>query len=145
MTVPAPRTTTLELERHLAAPPERVWRAWTDPARLARWFAPSADLPTEAEMDARAGGRWRVRMGDWEVAGEVLEARPTDLLELEFRWSHDAARPSRVRVELEPAGTGTRLRLVHDRNPDAEAAASHRDGWTRNLARLAALVEADAA
>jgi uncharacterized protein YndB with AHSA1/START domain len=41
------------------APRELVWRAWTDPEHLARWYGPNGFTVTTREMDVRAGGIWR--------------------------------------------------------------------------------------
>ncbi len=41
------------------APRDLVWRAWTDPKHLARWYGPNGFTVTTDEMDVRAGGTWR--------------------------------------------------------------------------------------
>ena len=46
----------LVLTRLIDAPPERVFRAWTDPALLVRWFAPLPWTTPKAELDVRPGG-----------------------------------------------------------------------------------------
>jgi len=48
--------------RVLDAPRERVFRAWTDPARLARWWGPKGFRNTLEEFDLRPGGVWRFVM-----------------------------------------------------------------------------------
>lgn len=52
----------LVLERVLDAPRELVWRAWSDPEHLKRWFAPKPYEISEVEMDLRPGGIFRIRM-----------------------------------------------------------------------------------
>ena len=52
----------LVLERTLNAPRDLVWRAWTDPEHLKRWFAPRPYEISEVEMDLRPGGIFRIRM-----------------------------------------------------------------------------------
>lgn len=47
---------TLTLSRHIAAPPEKVYRAWTDAEALKRWFAPLPWTTPHAELDVRPGG-----------------------------------------------------------------------------------------
>ncbi len=52
----------LVLERTLDAPRDLVWRAWTDPQLLKRWFAPRPYEITEVELELRPGGIFRIRM-----------------------------------------------------------------------------------
>ena len=52
----------LVLERTLNAPRALVWKAWTTPEQLKRWFAPRPYEISEVEMDLRPGGIFRIRM-----------------------------------------------------------------------------------
>ena len=54
--------TDLVLERTLAAPVDLVWKAYTTPEHLKRWFAPRPYEITECELDLRPGGIFRIRM-----------------------------------------------------------------------------------
>ena len=54
--------TDLVLERTLDAPVDLVWRAYTDPEHLKKWFAPKPYEISEIELDLRAGGVFRIRM-----------------------------------------------------------------------------------
>lgn len=47
------------LSRVVAAPRDLVFRAWTDPQHLPRWFGPSGFKVETQEIDIRVGGRWR--------------------------------------------------------------------------------------
>ena len=47
------------LSRVIAAPRERVFQAWTDPAQIVQWFGPDGFKVESLECDVRAGGRWR--------------------------------------------------------------------------------------
>jgi uncharacterized protein YndB with AHSA1/START domain len=89
--------------RHVSAPLEQVWDAWTDPNRLACWFT------EQAEVDLRVGGRYRNSDGD---EGEYLEIVPHQ--RLRFTWEQaDYAPGSVVTVELAAADEGTIVRLEH--------------------------------
>lgn len=46
----------LVLTRLIAAPPEFLWRCWTEPALLRQWFAPKPYETPHAELDVRPGG-----------------------------------------------------------------------------------------
>src|SRR5687767_6820632 len=52
----------LVLERTLDAPIDLVWKAYTDPEHLKRWFAPRPYQITECELDLKPGGVFRIRM-----------------------------------------------------------------------------------
>src|SRR5688572_19353970 len=64
----------LRLSRTYPVAVEKVWRAWTDPQALSQWFGPGeVNSVLVAEMDVRAGGKYRIRFraegGEHEVAG----------------------------------------------------------------------------
>ncbi len=68
----------LVLERLLDAPRELVWRAWTDPEHIRKWWAPKPYETPEVELDQRPGGIFRFRMTgpdgfEEDSAGCVLE------------------------------------------------------------------------
>ncbi len=48
----------LLLTRVIKATPERIWRCWTDPALLPRWFGPEGHSCITKEIDLREGGHW---------------------------------------------------------------------------------------
>ena len=47
------------ITRIFEAPRERVFRAWTDPEQIVRWFGPTGFTLESLECDIRPGGRWR--------------------------------------------------------------------------------------
>src|SRR5882762_80667 len=53
---------TLVTTRVFDAPPERVYRAWTDPKQVARWFPPEGLTAPVCELDVRVGGALRIDM-----------------------------------------------------------------------------------
>lgn len=136
----------LRLERTIAAPPERVFDAFTQPETLARWFGPTDQYTcTLTAPELRVGAPWRIEMvhsgGNRHVAqGTYLEiARPTRLA---FTWGYDARPedpPTVVTVILEAQGKGTKLVLVHERFPSAEVRDRHTGGWTPALDNLVRL------
>jgi uncharacterized protein YndB with AHSA1/START domain len=91
----------------LPAPPEEVWEALTDPARLEEWFA------NDVELDAEPGGEGVFR---WEN-GEVRRAH-VDEAEIgrrfSFRWSEEEspAEESHVAFTLEEVPEGTRVTVT---------------------------------
>jgi uncharacterized protein YndB with AHSA1/START domain len=134
--------TQIRVERTLAAPPERVYAAWTDPALLGRWFCPNPDLALAVTADAVVGGRYRVDMGEgrFVAEGEYTALEPSRLVAFTWRWTTSDDPASEVRVELAPAGPGTpggtRLVLVHSGLVDDDDARGHGEGWALQLDRL---------
>ena len=66
------------ITRVIDAPPELVFRAWTDPKHLARWWGPRGFTNPVCEMDARPGGRYRIVMRspdgvDYPMFGVIRE------------------------------------------------------------------------
>ena len=49
----------LLVERVFAAPPDLVWRAFTEPEHLVRWWGPHGTTTVVTELDLRPGGTWR--------------------------------------------------------------------------------------
>src|SRR5262249_9668039 len=72
---PRPGLRSLALKRRINAPPAKVYEAWTDPAKLARWFGPRRVESVQAETDVRVGGRYR--MVAHSADGEVHEVGGT--------------------------------------------------------------------
>src|SRR5690606_23394619 len=65
-----PDVPTIRIIREFDAPPDRVFRAFTDPELFARWIGPRAFTTRIDSWDARTGGSWRygTMSGDEEVA-----------------------------------------------------------------------------
>jgi uncharacterized protein YndB with AHSA1/START domain len=141
MTVPA-ELLTLTLEREYAATPERLFKAWTDPEELARWFAPNPELTIDASVDLRVGGRYRVAMGPHVVVGSYREIDAPRRLAFTWQWeTAEGAAETMVTVELEPVATGrTRLVLRHERLPSESERSNHEQGWRAIFDRLEGLV-----
>jgi serine/threonine protein kinase len=138
---------TIRLAKTVSAPVEKVFAAWTDPARMAEWFAPSEDFTTPiAEVDLRVGGAYRVGMKPKEsdvvvVSGQYCRIESPHMLVFTWAWSHDATAPeTQVTLEFRPNGDATDLMLIHERFRDEESLKRHTEGWTGCLNRLASKV-----
>jgi uncharacterized protein YndB with AHSA1/START domain len=96
----------IERTLELGAPPDRVWRAISDPAELARWF------PQRATWDLRPGGRGRffwAGHGNFEIRVEAVDPPRY----LAWRWGEgsvptldDPAQTTLVEWWVEPAPAG---------------------------------------
>ncbi len=52
----------LTLKRVISAPVDRVYQAWVEPQKLAKWFGCSQTKRVEAELDFRVGGKYTIKM-----------------------------------------------------------------------------------
>jgi uncharacterized protein YndB with AHSA1/START domain len=143
---------TLVAGRTYRAGPERVWKAWTDPAQLVRWFGTPGFTLEGAEIDLRVGGRYakhfRTDEGErFVVSGEYRAVEPFE--RLVYTWSTDRSsltvRDTLVTLSLERLELGTRLRVRHERLEGSAAMDEHERGWTSNLDQLAPFVEGEGA
>lgn len=117
----------------LDAAPERVWTAFTEPEALAAWYWPATVQP-RAYSTPVVGGRFGIDADGMGFSGEYRELAAPHRIVQSWRWTGDD-RDSRVTIELNPAGDGTDLVVVHD-EVDADTAELYRVGWETCLARL---------
>ena len=59
----------IDLERRFRASPERVFRAWTQPAALREWWCPAGWIASEIEVDLRVGGSYCTAMSRGDGSG----------------------------------------------------------------------------
>ena len=133
----------LTLERHYAVAPEKVWRAWTDPQALAKWWGPGGNEPVSvAEVDLRVGGRFRMVFGgpqgkQHESLGIYKEVVPNRKLVFTWCWPNSTPdRVSQVTIFFNPSGSGTDLKFLHEQFFDEAARDGHKRGWSETLAKL---------
>jgi uncharacterized protein YndB with AHSA1/START domain len=140
---PQPETK-LEITRTLSASREKVFRAWTEPEAMKRWWIPRDGFSVpDAQVDLRVGGRYRVAMRNpqgevFHLGGEYREVTPPERLVYTFRWelaSMDVGE-TLVTVDFRDRGEATEIVLRHERFPTAEARDNHRMGWTGTLDHL---------
>ncbi len=131
---------TLGLTRHFKAPREIVFRAFTDPSELVRWWGPEGmDVP-EIHLDVRPGGKWRTCMRSSEgslhcVGGVYREIVPPKRLVMTWTWEQGdlEGRETLVTLEFADSNGGTELRLTHERLPSESSRDAHRGGWSSSL------------
>ena len=150
----------LVLERVVDVAPELVWKAWTEPERLMRWFCPLPWKTVACEIDLRPGGIFSNVMHSPEGQkmfheGCYLEVVPNRRL----TWTgalKQGFRPAQARVagefmmtaiiEMIPEGSGTRYRatVLHAdaAGRDAHAKMGFHEGWGKALDQLVAMCKA---
>lgn len=132
-------TRSVIVERDLPHPPEKVWRALTQPHLIADWLMKN-------DFDAVVGHKFNMS-GDWGgvLDCEVLEVEPHECLA--YRWNHAHPDPafdlrSVVTFTLTPTSTGTRLRMEQQgfRPDQPRASGGARFGWQQFFGKLEQLL-----
>jgi len=134
----------LLIERTLDAPPELVFRVWTEPEHLVRWWGPKDFSTPSCEMDIRPGGRFRmlIRAGDgtdYWMRGEYREVAEPERLVFTFAWEDENGEPvheTLVTVTFEEEGGKTRFTFHQALFRTAVECEDHRGGWTECFDRL---------
>ena len=139
----------LTLNRLYPVAPEKVYRAWTDPEAIQRWWGPGGnEQVSAAELDVRVGGRFRIVFGgpegrDHECAGVYREVVPPRKLVFTWTWPRTTPeRESLVTIVLRARGGGTELDFRHEQLFDETVRDNHQRGWSEALAKLDAFLQA---
>ncbi len=147
-------TLDLVLERDIDVPTELVWKAWTQPEHVKKWFAPAPWTISECEIDLKPGGRFYTVMQSPEGqafpnVGCYLEIVPNERLVFTDALA-PGYRPSgqpffTAIVTLEPTATGTKYTAIA-KHRDEAGRQQHEDmgfleGWGLCLDQLIALVK----
>lgn len=145
----------LVLERTVPVSPAKVWRAWTEPEQLKKWFCPRPWQVTECDIVLRPGGRFFTVMEgpNGEVSpgeGCYLEVVPNERL-VWTDWLLPGFRPAGKgfmvgMLLLEPDGAGGTRYTAIARHADPESAEQHaamgfHHGWGAALDQLVELAQ----
>ena len=130
---------TVVIERDIAHPPEKIWRALTEPHLIAEWLMKNDFRPD-------VGHRFNLT-GEWGgvLDCEVLDIEPHRTLSYSWNFSHDDAAfdlRSVVTFTLTPTAAGTHLRVEQSgfRPEQKQAFGGAKLGWQRFLEKLETLV-----
>ncbi|MBX3072768.1 SRPBCC domain-containing protein [Candidatus Obscuribacterales bacterium] len=144
--------TVLEITKVLKAPVERVYKTWTEPEHMAKWFGCAKTGTVQIEQDLRVGGNFRVEMHctDGEIAivhGTFKEIEPNK--KLVYTWTNNSqefpAEDTLVTVLFMGNGKETELRLKHQNFAKEISAQGHSMGWGASLDKFESLFSDDAA
>lgn len=146
MTEDPPTAQGVVIRRVVAAAQERVYRNWTEPDLLKRWWGPGGFTCPMAEVDLRPGGTYRLVMqppGDgpqMSVTGTYREIEPPARLVYTWRWDTGPAASSEesvVTVEFHHLeDERTEVVVTHDRFPAGHDSSPYRTGWEQGLEKL---------
>lgn len=136
------------VEGEFRSEPARVFRAWTDPDELIRWFGPNPAGLAEVDVDLRVGGRWRFDYGVQDGERNILHGCYLTIepdRRLSFSWKHERhfddgrverTPESKVEITLKPHRGGTHVRLVHQNITQKSGRLGVTDGWLASYENL---------
>ncbi|HEY8356627.1 MAG TPA: SRPBCC family protein [Ramlibacter sp.] len=141
-------TNSVQFHRVLTAPPERIYRAFTDPAAFARWLPPNGFTATVHGMDSQVGGEWRMSFtnfsggGSHSFGGKYLELVPGERVRYTSKFD-DPNLPGEMQttVTLKAVSCGTEMHVLQEGIPSMIPAEMCYLGWQESLLALARLVE----
>lgn len=142
-------TQIVRVVRQVKANRSRVFRAWTDADELKKWCAPEGLTVSDAQVDLRVGGSYRIEMrapdGAMHTAtGTYREiAAPARLV---FTWQWQKPMDGEegetvVTVELNERAGQTEVVLIHEGFASESGRDNHEKGWTSCTNRLVGLFE----
>jgi uncharacterized protein YndB with AHSA1/START domain len=141
---------TIRLHRVLRATPERVYRAFLDPAAMVKWLPPNGFTATVHHMDAKVGGTHKMSFTNFTTGnshsfgGRYLELSPNERIRYTDKFD-DANLPGemQVTITLKKVSCGTELTVVQEGVPEVIPAEMCYLGWQESLVLLGKLVEAE--
>ena len=153
---------TLVIERVFDAPRERLWKAWTDPEEVKKWWGPKGFTAPSIQTDLRVGGKnlWAMEGPDGQVywsTGTYREIVPLERIVVtdsfadengnvvpgtQYGMPDDFPLEMEITITFENAGEGrTKLTIRHAGMPATEVGQQAEGGWNESLDKLAAVVE----
>jgi uncharacterized protein YndB with AHSA1/START domain len=139
---------TVKLHRILKAPPERVFKAFTNADGLAKWLPPDGFTCKVHHLDARVGGGFKMSFSNFTTGnghsfgGEYLEIVPNEKLRYTDKFDDPNLKGDiEVTVLLKKVMAGTELNVTQSGIPDVIPVEMCYLGWQDSLRQLASLVE----
>lgn len=143
-------TGTVILHRVLSAPPERVYRAFTDGDAMAKWLPPHGFTGRVLEIDARIGGSYRMQFTNLTTGhghafgGRYLELVPGERVVHTDRFDDPSLSGEMVTtIALKKVSVGTELNIKQEGIPSVIPVEGCYLGWQQSLDLLRQLVEPD--
>jgi uncharacterized protein YndB with AHSA1/START domain len=143
-----PKPHTVELHRVIRAQPERIYRAFLEPAAMAKWLPPYGFTCTVHHMEAKLGGTFKMSFTNFgtgnghSFGGEYLELVPGARICYTDKFD-DPNLPGTMKttITLKPVMCGTDVSIVQEDLPEVIPVEMCYLGWQESLAQLATLVE----
>jgi uncharacterized protein YndB with AHSA1/START domain len=133
----------LTITRVLDAPRSLVFKVWTEPSHLVRWWGPKNFTAPSCEMDLREGGAWRSCIRSPEGKDHWMQGVYREIVEPErvvftFAWEEDGepSHETLVTVTFAEENGKTRLTFHQAVFESVESRGSHHGGWSECFDRL---------
>ncbi|MBS0488445.1 MULTISPECIES: SRPBCC family protein [unclassified Phenylobacterium] len=140
----------LLIERIFDAPPDLVFRVWTSPEHLMRWWGPKDFVTVVFDQDFRVGGAYRACIrdasgGDHWMTGTYREIVDGQKIVMSFRWEDGAWGVDNTVTVMFAALAGGRTLFRFHQAPFAslEARDSHTQGWSSLVDKLAVYLDTE--
>src|ERR1017187_5712050 len=141
---------TIRLHRVLRATPEKIYRAFLDPAAMCKWLPPNGFTGTMHHLEPKVGGTFKMSFTNFSnrqshsFGGEYLELVPGELLRYTDRFD-DPNLPGEIQVTVTPkkVACGTDVSIGQEGMPDVIPPEMCYLGWQESLVLLAKLVKAE--
>ena len=138
----------VKLHRVIKASPEKVFRAFADPAAYSWWIPPYGFLCTIHHMEFRAGGSYKMSFINFSTGishsfgGNILEIKPNEFIKYTDKFD-DPNLPGEMitSVWLKKVSTGTELSIIQEGIPSVIPLEMCYLGWQESLDKLKKLVE----
>lgn len=138
----------VSLHRIIQASPEKIFRAFSDPAAHATWLPPYGFICTVQQMDFSVGGHFKMTFINFSTGnghsfgGEYLEIKANEFIKYVDRFD-DPNLPGEMitTVSLAPVSCGTELKIEQTGIPDMIPAEMCYLGWQESLDKMKRLVE----
>jgi uncharacterized protein YndB with AHSA1/START domain len=142
-------TNTVKLHRVFKSTPEKIYKAFLDPAAMCKWLPPHGFTGTVHEMDARVGGTYRMSFTNFGTGsthafgGKYLELVPNERIVNTDRFDEEANLPGEMitTVEIKKNLVGAEVHITQTGIPAAIPVEACYLGWQESLTLLTQLVE----
>jgi uncharacterized protein YndB with AHSA1/START domain len=139
---------TIRLHRVLRATPERVYRAFLEPAAICKWLPPNGFTCTVHHLEAKVGGIHKMSFTNFSTGhghsfgGTYVELVPGEKIRYTDQFD-DSNLPGQMQttMTLKKVLVGTEISIVQEGVPDAIAPEACYLGWQESLVLLGKLVE----
>ena len=138
----------VKLHRVLKTSPEKLYRAFTEPAAIASWLPPYGFVCTVHEMNVQVGGSHRMSFQNFSTGhshsfgGKYLELKPGELVKYTDKFD-DPGLPDEMTttISMKKVIAGTEINVLQENIPAVIPAEMCYLGWQESLEKLAKLVE----